>query len=209
MTPCAVVSSPRRAAPSRFRMRKDIGEWVPRAPRVPAYHADASALLAPMAPVFLYSSAVKRLRVGVLYGGRSGEHEVSLASAAAVFAHLDRQRYEPVAIRIDKEGRWAIADRPPTAISAAEVIEQARLEAARPVRGGREVHLIARPSEETILSIDRRTSDKRDQGQAVVTGLNLDVIFPVLHGPYGEDGTIQGLLELANVPYVGAGVLAS
>jgi len=152
---------------------------------------------------------VKRLRVGVLYGGRSGEHEVSLASAAAVLANLDRKRYEPVAIRIDKEGRWAIADRPPTAISAAEVIEQARLEAARPVRGGREVHLIARPSEETILSIDRRTSDKRDQGQAVVTGLNLDVIFPVLHGPYGEDGTIQGLLELANVPYVGAGVLAS
>jgi len=152
---------------------------------------------------------VKRLRVGVLYGGRSGEHEVSLASAAAVLANLDRKRYEPVAIRIDKEGRWAIADRPPTAISAAEVIEQARVEAARPVRGGREVHLVARPSEETILSIDRRTSDKRDQGQAVVTGLNLDVIFPVLHGPYGEDGTIQGLLELANVPYVGAGVLAS
>src|SRR4249920_4209213 len=94
-------------------------------------------------------------------------------------------------------------------MSAAEVIEQARLEAARPVRSGREVHLIARPSEETILSIDRRTSDKRDQGRATVTGLNLDVIFPVLHGPYGEDGTIQGLLELANVPYVGAGVLAS
>jgi D-alanine-D-alanine ligase len=145
----------------------------------------------------------------VLYGGRSGEHEVSLASAAAVFANLDRARYEPIAIRIDKEGRWAIADRPPTAMSAADVIEQARLEAARPVRSGREVHLVARPSEETILSIDRRTADARDGGQAVVTGLNLDVIFPVLHGPYGEDGTIQGLLELANVPYVGAGVLAS
>jgi D-alanine-D-alanine ligase len=157
----------------------------------------------------LYSVFVKRLRVGVLYGGRSGEHEVSLASAAAIFANLDRTRYEPVAIRIDKEGRWAIADRPPTAVSAAEVIEQARLEAARPVRGGREVHLVARPSEETILSIDRRTADVRDQGHAVVTGLNLDAIFPILHGPYGEDGTIQGLLELANVPYVGAGVLAS
>src|SRR4249920_443156 len=94
-------------------------------------------------------------------------------------------------------------------MSAAEVIEQARLEAARPVRSGREVHLVARPSEETILSIDRRTADKRDQGQAVVTGLNLDAIFPVLHGPLGEDGTIQGLLELANLPYVGSGVLAS
>jgi D-alanine-D-alanine ligase len=151
---------------------------------------------------------VKRLRVGVLYGGRSGEHEVSLASAAAVFAHLDKTRYEAVPIRIEKDGRWCLADRPPTAMSAADVIEHARLEAARPVRSGREVHMIARPSEETVLSINRATG--RDEiGQATVTGLNLDVIFPVLHGPYGEDGTIQGLLELANVPYVGAGVLAS
>jgi D-alanine-D-alanine ligase len=93
-------------------------------------------------------------------------------------------------------------------MSAADVIEHARLEAVRPSRTGREVHLMARPSEETILSIDRRPS-RADEGQAVVTGLNLDVIFPVLHGPYGEDGTMQGLLELANVPYVGAGVLAS
>jgi D-alanine-D-alanine ligase len=147
--------------------------------------------------------------VGVLYGGRSGEHEVSLASAAAVFANLDRARYEPVPIRIEKDGRWALADKPPTAVSAAEVIEHARLDAARPVRSGREVHLVARPSAETILSIDRRSADRTDEGHAVVTGLNLDAIFPVLHGPYGEDGTIQGLLELANVPYVGAGVLAS
>jgi D-alanine-D-alanine ligase len=152
---------------------------------------------------------VKRLRVGVLYGGRSGEHEVSLASAAAVFANLDRKRYEAVPIRIEKDGRWAIADRPPTAISAADVIEQARLDAARPVRTGREVHLVARPSDETILSIDRAPARGEDLGQAMVTGLGLDVIFPILHGPYGEDGTIQGLLELANVPYVGSGVLAS
>jgi D-alanine-D-alanine ligase len=152
---------------------------------------------------------VKRLRLGVLYGGRSGEHEVSLASAAAVFANLDRTRYEPVPIRIEKDGRWALADRAPTAVSAAEVIEQARLDSARPLREGREVHLVARPSAETILSIDRRRSSRDEEEQAVVTGLNLDVIFPVLHGPYGEDGTIQGLLELANVPYVGAGVLAS
>jgi D-alanine-D-alanine ligase len=152
---------------------------------------------------------VKRLRVGVLYGGRSGEHEVSLASAAAVIANLDRARYEPIAIRIEKDGRWAIADRPPTAMSAGEVIEQARLEAARPARSGREVHLVAHSSAETILSIDRGASNRNDEGHAVVTGLNLDVIFPVLHGPYGEDGTIQGLLELANVPYVGSGVLAS
>ncbi len=152
---------------------------------------------------------MKRLRIGVLYGGRSGEHEVSLASAAAVFANLDRTRYEPVPIRIEKNGQWALADRAPTAVSAAEVIEQSRLDAARPSRGGREVHLVARPSAETILSIDRRRNTRDEEEQAVVTGLNLDVIFPVLHGPYGEDGTIQGLLELANVPYVGAGVLAS
>jgi D-alanine-D-alanine ligase len=95
------------------------------------------------------------------------------------------------------------------AMSAAEVIEQARLDAARPGRGGREIHLIARPSEETILSIERGSVARLEDGQAVVRGLNLDLIFPVLHGPYGEDGTIQGLLELANVPYVGAGVLAS
>jgi D-alanine-D-alanine ligase len=152
---------------------------------------------------------VKRLRVGVLYGGRSGEHEVSLASAAAVFAHLDKKRYEAVPIRIEKDGRWCLADRAPTAMSAGDVIEQARLDAARPLRSGREVHMIARPSEETILSIDRSAGRGQAVEQATVTGLNLDVIFPVLHGPYGEDGTIQGLLELANVPYVGAGVLAS
>ena len=147
--------------------------------------------------------------MGVLYGGRSGEHEVSLASAASVFANLDRKRYEPVPIRIEKDGRWALADKPPTMMVAGEVIEQARVEAARPVREGREVHFVARPSEETILSIDRSRSNDRDVPAAIVTGLSLDVIFPMLHGPYGEDGTIQGLLELANIPYVGAGVLAS
>ena len=152
---------------------------------------------------------MKRLRVGVLYGGRSGEHEVSLASAASVFANLDRTRYEPVPIRIEKDGRWALADRPPAMMVAGDVIELARMEAARPVREGREVHFVARPSEETILSIDRSTSRQDDVPAAIVTGLALDVIFPMLHGPYGEDGTIQGLLELANIPYVGAGVLAS
>jgi D-alanine-D-alanine ligase len=152
---------------------------------------------------------VKRLRVGVLYGGRSGEHEVSLASAASVFANLDRTRYEPVPIRIEKDGRWALADKPPAVMIAGDVIEQARLEAARPMREGREVHFVARPSEETILSIDRSHQRDNDLPAATVTGLALDVIFPMLHGPYGEDGTIQGLLELANIPYVGGGVLAS
>jgi len=152
---------------------------------------------------------MKRLRVGVLYGGRSGEHEVSLASAASVFANLDRTRYEPVPIRIEKDGRWSLADKPPTTMIAGEVIEQARLEAARPVREGREVHLVTHPSDETILSIDRSRGRDADVPGAIVTGLSLDIIFPVLHGPNGEDGTMQGLLELASLPYVGAGVLAS
>lgn len=134
---------------------------------------------------------------------------MSLASAASVFAHLDRTRYEPVPIRIEKDGRWALADKPPAVMIAGEVIEQARMEASRPMREGREVHFVARPSDETILSIDRSRNKDAEVPAAVVTGLSLDVIFPMLHGPYGEDGTIQGLLELANIPYVGAGVLAS
>jgi D-alanine-D-alanine ligase len=152
---------------------------------------------------------MKRLRVGVLYGGRSGEHEVSLASAAAVHANLDRQRYEPIAIRIEKDGRWVLADRPPSAASAADVIEQTRSDVHR-IRGGREVFLPPRPGDDTLVLVDRRTP-RRDEAEAAaaLTGLGLDVIFPVLHGPYGEDGTIQGLLELANVAYVGCGVLAS
>ncbi|MPY89567.1 MAG: D-alanine--D-alanine ligase [Luteitalea sp.] len=154
---------------------------------------------------------MKKLRVGIIYGGRSGEHEVSLASAAAVFAHLDRAKYEAVPIRIERDGRWALADEPPTSSSAAEVIEQARLGHAHPARPLREVHMPPRPSGDTIITIERpheRLSTVADD-RALVSGLGLDVVFPVLHGPYGEDGSVQGLLELANVAYVGSGVLAS
>ena len=123
---------------------------------------------------------MKKTRVGIVYGGRSGEHEVSIASAASIFKHLDRTRYEPVPIRIEKDGRWILGAPAPTAISAADVLQQNRSVALEPV--------------EPTSAIDRRV---------------VDVVFPVLHGPYGEDGTVQGLLELANVPYVGAGVLGS
>ena len=123
---------------------------------------------------------MKKLRVGVIYGGRSGEHEVSIASAASIFKHLDRTRYEAVPIRIEKGGRWVLGGKAPEALSAAAAIEGRATEALQPVE----------PS-------------------AVVAGSGLDVVFPILHGPYGEDGTVQGLLELANVPYVGAGVLGS
>jgi D-alanine-D-alanine ligase len=146
---------------------------------------------------------VKKLRVGIIYGGRSGEHEVSIASAAAVVQNLDKQRYEAIPIRIGKDGRWIIADRLPASASAAEVIEQSRASMGQRLgRGGREAHLLAHPGDEQIMTIERGDSPS-------ITGLALDVVFPVLHGPYGEDGTVQGLLELANIPYVGAGVLAS
>jgi len=143
---------------------------------------------------------VKKLRVGVIYGGRSGEHEVSLASAASVFQNLDPERYLPVAILIEKDGRWALPARPPAITVAADVIHAGKKELSEP---SREAHLVAHPGGDALMTVDRR-----DNG-AMVSGLGLDVIFPVLHGPYGEDGTVQGLLELANVPYVGAGVLAS
>ena len=146
---------------------------------------------------------MKKLRVGIIYGGRSGEHEVSIASAAAVVQNLDKQRYEAIPIRIEKDGRWIIADRLPASSSAAEVIEQSRAQTAQRLgRGGREAHLVAHPGDEQIMTIERGNSP-------AITGLALDVVFPVLHGPYGEDGTVQGLLELANIPYVGAGVLSS
>ena len=146
---------------------------------------------------------MKKLRVGIIYGGRSGEHEVSIASAAAVVQNLDKQRYEAIPIRIEKDGRWIIADRLPASSSAAEVIEQSRAHTAQRLgRGGREAHLVAHPGEEQIMTIERGNSP-------AITGLAVDIVFPVLHGPYGEDGTVQGLLELANIPYVGAGVLSS
>jgi D-alanine-D-alanine ligase len=135
---------------------------------------------------------VKKVRVGIVYGGRSGEHEISVTSAGSIFRHIDREKYEPVAIKIEKDGRWTLPDQPPMALTAAQVIEQAK----------------------TRLRAEGATAMQAEQDlgggePAVLAALNLDVVFPVLHGPYGEDGTIQGLLELGNIAYVGAGVLAS
>jgi D-alanine-D-alanine ligase len=123
---------------------------------------------------------VAKLRVGVIYGGRSGEHEVSIASAASIFKHLDPAKYEAVPIKIGKDGRWALAGDVPKALSAAEVHRQTEGTALQPI-----------------------------EPTAALAPSRIDVVFPVLHGPYGEDGTVQGLLELANIPYVGAGVLGS
>jgi D-alanine-D-alanine ligase len=127
----------------------------------------------------------KRLRVGVLFGGRSGEHEVSLASAASVIRGLDPDKYEAVPIGISKEGHWLIG-------SAAQKLLPDVL------KGGRRVVMAADPTDAALIPLDRS-----EMGQ------KLDVVFPVMHGTYGEDGTIQGLLDLAGLPFVGAGVLGS
>jgi D-alanine-D-alanine ligase len=148
--------------------------------------------------------------VGVLYGGRSGEHEVSIASAASVLAHLDRTRYEPVPIRIERDGRWVLADRPPTTPSAAAVIEQSRHDRDRPSRRERDLYIAPHPGADPLVAVTWDAPDRATGREAAdLTRLGLDVVFPVLHGPYGEDGTVQGLLEVAGLPYVGAGVLAS
>jgi D-alanine-D-alanine ligase len=145
---------------------------------------------------------VRRLRIGVIYGGRSGEHEVSLASAASVIANLDRSRYEPVSILIDKDGRWTLPDRPPTPISAADVIARVRSAGGRTGRGNREVQLVPYPADESMLTIERSSVPTTGRENACVTGVALDVIFPVLHGPYGEGGTVR-TAGTGEHPYVG------
>ena len=133
---------------------------------------------------------------------------MSLASAAAVIAHLDPRRYEPVPIRIGRDGRWSLPDEPPAPRPAAEAIAAARAPAAP----GRDVLFPAQPAAARLLAVApglERAVQAAGGADARLTPLALDVVFPVVHGPYGEDGTLQGLLELANAPYVGAGVLGS
>ena len=155
---------------------------------------------------------MKRLRIGVIYGGRSSEHEVSIASAASVIANLNPSRYEPVPIRIERNGRWTLPDRESTEILENIVLNPANISDEEPAETLRETHLVADPTDEAIITIEHEPSDRRQnpgQKTSVVKRLSLDVVFPLVHGPYGEDGTLQGLLELANVPYIGAGVLSS
>ena len=143
----------------------------------------------------------RRLRIGVVFGGQSGEHEVSLASARSVMAVLDPDKYEVIPIGITHSGQWLIAGDPMAVLAESRVLGGAA--------GGPTYALIARETSES------RGVGEEESGRELVPGATggafpkLDVIFPVLHGPYGEDGTIQGLLELAGVPYVGCGVLAS
>lgn len=135
----------------------------------------------------------KKIRVAVLYGGRSGEHEVSLRSAASVIHHLSSERYEIVPIGIDKQGRWHLND--------LSLIENAG--ASLPMDQSAPTVMLPPnpPTDASAGSSLVPMSGGKAQG--------IDVVFPVMHGTFCEDGTIQGLLELADVPYVGCGVLAS
>jgi D-alanine-D-alanine ligase len=155
---------------------------------------------------------MKKLRVGILFGGRSGEHEVSLLSAASVLNAIDKQKYEVVPIGITKEGRW-LTD------SHAERLllgDKAPAERGRHLRAGDPA---ATPGAVTLAKGESVIVPPVPQAHGLVPfesaagstqkGVDVDVIFPVLHGTFGEDGTIQGLLELADIPYVGAGVLGS
>jgi D-alanine-D-alanine ligase len=159
---------------------------------------------------------MKKLRVGILFGGRSGEHEVSLLSAASVFNAIDKGKYEVVPIGITKNGHWLTAadaerllqgqppqhqDRhlragDPEATPAAAVLASGEAVVVPPEPKTHDGAMV--PFQSAAMA--RRASDR---------AINVDVIFPLLHGTFGEDGTIQGLLELADIPYVGAGVLGS
>src|SRR5271167_4693250 len=159
---------------------------------------------------------MKKLRVGILFGGRSGEHEVSLLSAASVLNAIDKDKYDVVPIGITKDGRWLTAEHAENLLQGKLVLESRQLRAGDPettpaaavLARGESVVVPPEPVHrqsglvpfQTDASLTRRASDR---------AINVDVIFPVLHGTFGEDGTIQGLLELADIAYVGAGVLGS
>jgi D-alanine-D-alanine ligase len=135
----------------------------------------------------------KKIRVAVIFGGRSGEHEVSLVSARGIMAAIDKDKYEVLPIGITKEGRWIASGDPMRALQSGMAEGESRPAA-----------LLGDPSQRGLIRLE-----EEGQGLRAARLAEVDVIFPVLHGPYGEDGTVQGLLELANLPYVGAGVLGS
>jgi len=139
----------------------------------------------------------KKLRVGVIFGGRSGEHEVSLRSAGSVVQAIDTTRYEIIPIAIAKEGKWLS---PPDAAVLLPAAAQAKLSNKILPSTRRDVAILGDPSHSGLITLNNNSRESSEP---------LDLIFPVLHGTYGEDGTIQGLLDMANVPYVGCGVLAS
>ena len=158
---------------------------------------------------------MNKLRVGVLFGGRSGEHEVSLLSAASVVNAIDKSKYDVVPIGINKEGRWLTAGDAEALLHGKAPDESKHLRAGDPeatpgaavLASGEAVVVPPEPVHRSSLTPFQ--TDATQLRRASDRAINVDVIFPVLHGTFGEDGTIQGLLELADIPYVGAGVLGS
>src|SRR5882724_790270 len=155
---------------------------------------------------------MKKLRVGILFGGRSGEHEVSLLSAASVLNAIDKQKYEVVPIGITKDGRWLMDTHAEQLLRG----EKNPPESSRHLRAGDPeatpgAVLLAKGEAVIVPPVPQAHGLVPFESAAVSTqkSIDVDVIFPVLHGTFGEDGTIQGLLELADIPYVGAGVLGS
>ena len=159
---------------------------------------------------------MEKLRVGILFGGRSGEHEVSLLSAASVLNAIDKEKYDVVPIGITKEGRWLTAEHAENLLAGKLQIEPRNLRAGDPDMT--EPAAVLHRGEAAVFPPEPVHRDKglvpfqadaSPLRRASDRAINVDVIFPVLHGTFGEDGTIQGLLELADIPYVGAGVLGS
>ena len=156
---------------------------------------------------------VKKLRVGVLFGGRSGEHEVSLLSAASVMQAIDRTKYDVVPIGITKQGQW-LTDRHAEQLIKGEFVnggkgknlragDPAATSSAAVLAKGEAVLVPPMPSANSLVPFETPRNHESPKG------ISVDVIFPVLHGTFGEDGTMQGLLELADIAYVGSGVLGS
>jgi D-alanine-D-alanine ligase len=131
-----------------------------------------------------------KIRVGIIFGGRSGEHEVSLVSATSIINALDPSKYEIIPIGITKEGKWLSSDKVLHALRSGKT--QLSIE---------EKLVLPDPTRKSLVSVSAPAGTPSEP--------RLDVVFPVIHGTYGEDGTLQGLLELAGIPYIGAGVLAS
>lgn len=134
---------------------------------------------------------MKKLRVGILFGGKSAEHEVSVRSARNIYDALDKEKFEPVLIGIDPSGKWLAAD-------SQKLLSAPHDATDRQVDVGEGGAVVLAPESRGELVVS---------GSADVTGV--DVVFPILHGPFGEDGTVQGLMKLADVPFVGSGVLGS
>jgi len=135
---------------------------------------------------------IKKLRVGLIFGGKSGEHEVSFCSATSIIKAINKDKYTVIPIGITKEGRWISPQDSELALQSGKI------------EGKSTVVLLNDPSGNALIRTDNNQRLEKNSNLE-----RIDIIFPILHGPHGEDGTIQGLLELANIPYVGSGVAAS